>query len=41
MGQHTNKIEVVKVELLRYVFTGDKELYQPFIYLYDTDEDGR
>jgi hypothetical protein len=41
IGQHTNKIEVVKVELRRYVFTGDEELYQPFIYLYDTDEDGR
>ncbi len=41
IGQHTNKIEVVEVELCRYVFTGDEEVYQPFIYLYDTDEDGR
>jgi hypothetical protein len=34
-------IEVVEVELCQYVFTGDKELYQLFIYLHDTDEDGR
>ncbi len=41
MEQHTNKIEVVEVTLCQYVFTGEEELYQPFIYLYDTDGDGR
>jgi hypothetical protein len=41
MEQHTNKIEVAEVTLCQYVFTGEEELYQPFIYLYDTDGDGR
>jgi hypothetical protein len=40
IGQHTVNIEVVKGELFRYVYIGEEELYQPFIYLYDTADAG-
>jgi hypothetical protein len=39
--QHTNNVEVVEAELCRYVFMGDEEHYEPFIYLHDTDDAGR
>ncbi len=41
IGQHTNNIDIVKAELHQYVYFGEKELYQPFIYLHDTDDAGR
>jgi hypothetical protein len=40
IGQLTNNIEVVEAKLCWYVYMGEEELYQPFIYLYDTDDDG-
>jgi hypothetical protein len=41
IGQHTNNMEVVEDRLCCYVFTGDEEHYEPFIYLHDTDDAGR
>jgi hypothetical protein len=41
IGQHTNNIDVVKAKLCWYVYMGEEELYEPFIYLYDTDDAGR
>jgi hypothetical protein len=41
IGQHTNSIEVAKAELCHYIFMGEEEHCEPFIYLYDTDDTGR
>jgi hypothetical protein len=40
IGQHTNNIDIVESEFCRYDYMSKEELYQPFIYLYDTYDAG-